>query len=259
MKILFLVVLLGCLKSAEARHDQATHVTALWLNSMHSLKCSAFNELAPIKQEEQAVSDIQIHASFSMLMLSAIVLAIALIRERRHKHRLQELAHIDHLTSLYNRRYLYRLGKRLLNRSNKGANSFAAIMLDVDHFKKINDEYGHSTGDQVLTQIARACIDECRPSDIVGRFGGEEFLLLLPNTQLSEALIVAERIRVKITDINIDSNNPSPQGAIISASLGVCCSNQETYLDFDELIKRADEAMYRAKAAGRNRVQSLSH
>ncbi|WP_299773365.1 GGDEF domain-containing protein [uncultured Pseudoteredinibacter sp.] len=256
MKILFLMVLLGCVKPTETQHDRPIHTANRWPPSILSQQCLASNGTAVIAQGEKAASNIQIHTSFGMLLLSAIVLAIALIRERRHKHRLQELAHIDHLTSLYNRRYLYRLGKRLLNRSNNGAGSFAAIMLDVDHFKRINDVYGHSTGDQVLVQIAKVCSEECRPSDIVGRFGGEEFLLLLPNTLLSEAVTVAERIRVKISDIKIDSNKYSAQNQEISASLGLCCSDQEANLDFDQLIKLADEAMYLAKAAGRNCVQS---
>lgn len=257
MKILLLVVLLGCAKPTEDRNDQFLGLfTGLSLISLCDEECSGFNGMKAMVKEERASSEIQIHTSFSMLLLSAIVLAIALIRERRAKHRLQELAHIDDLTSLYNRRYLYRLGKRLLNRSNSGANSFAAIMLDVDHFKQINDRHGHSSGDKVLVQIARACIDECRPSDIVGRFGGEEFLVLLPNTHLSEALTVAERIRLKIKGIQVEGNLSNAQSKRISASLGVCCSNYEGYLDFDELIKRADEAMYRAKAAGRDRVQS---
>ncbi|MCV6623896.1 MAG: GGDEF domain-containing protein [Cellvibrionaceae bacterium] len=257
MKILFLVALFGCIELVEPlQYGWSIKANKFWLVSLCSEDCSTFNSVPAIEPNEQAASGIQFHTSFSMLLLSAIALAIALIRERRHKHRLQELIHIDHLTSLYNRRYLYRLGKRLLSRSNSGASSFAAIMLDVDHFKQVNDAYGHATGDKVLTEIARVCIGECRPSDIVGRFGGEEFLLLLPDTRLGEALAVAERIRLKINHIEIDSSHQHIKSKGISASLGVSCSNQEVCLDFDELIKFADEAMYRAKAAGRNRVQS---
>ena len=123
-------------------------------------------------------------------------------------------------------------------------------MLDIDQFKSINDKFGHDTGDHVIMQIAEICRQQKRKSDVVARFGGEEFLLLLPDTQMSEAQVVAERLRqqVEASALSIASH-----AITATVSIGVAQASSSMNTIFD-LIKIADHALYAAKHAGRNRV-----
>lgn len=213
-----------------------------------------------IPLQNKVTLGLSVYTAFSILLFSTLALAYAYWRERLQRQRLRSLVYIDHLTSVYNRRYLFQLGNRLLKRCLSGGESFAVIMLDVDHFKQLNDSYGHNAGDILLTQIAEICQTESRPSDIVGRYGGEEFLLLLPNTQIQAAKAVAERIRRKISELSLNSkpkmnlNKEQPCPKQISASFGISCSCKKHPHSFDILIHQADQAMYQAKAAGRNTV-----
>jgi diguanylate cyclase (GGDEF)-like protein len=165
----------------------------------------------------------------------------------------QSQALTDPLTGLYNRRGLFELGRVEFARSNRTGRSFSGIMIDLDHFKRINDTYGHYIGDQVLCELAKRCKKCVREIDYVGRYGGEEIIILLPETNMKAALDVAERLRLAIT-----SQPMQVEGGLeldVSASLGVAQRDENT-TSLEMLIARADQAMYIAKHKGRNRVAS---
>ncbi len=167
----------------------------------------------------------------------------------------QTQAITDPLTGLYNRRGLFELGKVEFARSIRLDHSFSAIMLDLDHFKNINDEHGHSAGDLVLCEFASRCKGCIREIDYIGRYGGEEVIILLPDTSVKACQIVAERLRKAIANLPIRISEELEIN--VTASLGVACRDENT-TNLEMLIARADQAMYVAKHKGRNRV-AISH
>jgi diguanylate cyclase (GGDEF)-like protein len=171
------------------------------------------------------------------------------LEEKIHLRETETQAITDSLTGVYNRRGLLQIGEQELSRASRTDRSFSMLMIDVDHFKRVNDRYGHITGDQALRQVAERCRMTSRSVDIVGRYGGEEFVILLIETPLDAACVVAERLRQSIADIpfQIDAG---PLHMTISIG-GAQARDKESLLD---VIARADTAMYKAKAAGRNCV-----
>jgi len=165
----------------------------------------------------------------------------------------QKLALTDALTGLYNRRGFYELGEREIERSFRFNHPLTVIMMDVDHLKEINDVHGHFTGDHVLRNIATRCVKQLRRIDILGRYGGDEFVILLPETPMRMGSLVAERLRRCVADAVIPKENELIQTSI---SLGVSGLTTDV-TNLDALIKRADTAMYAAKQSGRNQVMSL--
>ena len=163
----------------------------------------------------------------------------------------QSQALTDPLTGLYNRRGLFELGKVEFARATRSGRPFSGIMIDLDHFKEVNDTYGHSTGDQVLCEVARRCKRCVREIDFVGRYGGEEIIILLPETAMNAGLHVAERLRTAIANRPILVEESMELS--ITASLGVANRDENT-TTLETLIARADQAMYIAKHKGRNRV-----
>jgi diguanylate cyclase (GGDEF)-like protein len=164
--------------------------------------------------------------------------------------KLKELATVDGMTGLFNRRHFFSLAEMEWSRYLRHWRPMSLLMLDIDQFKSINDRFGHDAGDHVIVQIADICRQEKRKSDVVARFGGEEFLLLLPETSLTEAERVAERLRqlVETRDLSVAS-------LAINATISIGVAEANPYMEaiFD-LIKLADQALYNAKNAGRNRV-----
>ena len=158
-----------------------------------------------------------------------------------------ELAAItDGLLGIYNRRYCSQRLQSELYRAKRYQSSFSIILMDIDHFKSINDNFGHDVGDAVLKTVAEAIQHRLRQSDVFGRWGGEEFLLILPETDLSHAAQLAENLRQLVSGLSIE---PLSQ---VTVSQGVAeFQNSDTELSH---IKRADECLYRAKQEGRNRV-----
>lgn len=167
----------------------------------------------------------------------------------------QRLAITDALTEVYNRRGLFELGRREIERSRRFNRPLSVIMVDLDKFKDVNDTYGHAAGDQVLRAVARRLSDSLREVDMIGRYGGDEFIILLPETDLYTACAVAERIRQRV--IHPITVGALPFGEIVlhlTASLGVCSLSADPQ-DLAGLIDRADAASYRAKHNGRNNIQ----
>ena len=162
----------------------------------------------------------------------------------------QSLALTDPLTGLHNRRSIFELGRVEFLRADRMQRPFCCMMLDLDHFKQINDNYGHQVGDQVLQEFAGRCKGSVREVDLVGRYGGEEVIIVMPETDLQTALPVAERVRQVICKdpVSIDGKELH-----ITVSIGLAQKDENT-LDLETLIARADQAMYIAKFKGRNEV-----
>ncbi|WP_371869765.1 GGDEF domain-containing protein [Duganella flavida] len=179
-----------------------------------------------------------------------IAFGVILMVMWRYAERLRRLSTLDALTGALNRAGLEMQGKRTGLRAQRGGRSLAVIMIDVDFFKVINDTYGHPVGDEVLRHLARLVRLELRPHDLLARFGGEEFVLVLDGVDRPSALKVAERLRARIEYEMVELDKLSVR---YTASMGVVCSDQHDY-DLIRLISAGDAAMYEAKRAGRNRV-----
>ncbi len=162
----------------------------------------------------------------------------------------QLLAWKDELTGLINRRRFAELGVRELGLARRQGTTLSAVLLDVDDFKRINDRYGHAAGDAVLQGIGRALPTALRSTDLAGRWGGEEFALLLPGAVGTDAAMVTERVRQTIERLAVAAGGGQPLRCTVS--VGVADAGPDD--TFDTLINRADRAMYRAKAAGKNSV-----
>lgn len=168
--------------------------------------------------------------------------------KRRMLKELQKLARNDGLTGLFNRRYFVELGQRELLRAKRENTPLSLIYFDADHFKRVNDTYGHDTGDKVLQDIARIGKEKLRELDVFGRLGGEEFAVLLPGTSGRDAIFVAEKLRRAFESHTVDT----AQGCVrFTASFGVSSFSCQT-CSLDEMLKHADSALYEAKRSGRN-------
>lgn len=163
---------------------------------------------------------------------------------------LENLAAVDELTGVYNRRHFETLARAELARFQRYLRPLSVLVFDVDHFKSINDRYGHAAGDKVLRLIAEACRSTKRPSDILARIGGEEFAVLLPETNLETACTLAERLRQEVIECAPRINN---ERLDLSVSIGVA-EAKPNMLRIEALLQPADEALYEAKRTGRNRV-----
>ena len=178
---------------------------------------------------------------FLLTSLSTILMAA----DRLADELKQRAAH-DPLTGALTRRHMDDLCQAELDRSHRNGRSMALLMMDLDHFKAINDSHGHQTGDEVLVNFVNGTREMLRPSDALGRFGGEEFLALLPETDLPQARLVAERIRARC------AQSSGTTAHTVSIGLAITAAAPETVRD---MLKRADVALYRAKAQGRNLVE----
>ncbi len=166
--------------------------------------------------------------------------------------KLHAVAMQDYLTGLYNRNYFNINIEQVLAQTRRNKNSYAIIVLDIDDFKKINDEYGHCVGDTVLKEVARVLKNLARPTDIVCRWGGEEFIILMPNTDSKGSRRLAERICTQIDNLSIKVLTLDT-ALHTTISAGIADGDTE---DIDGVIKKADERMYKAKANGKNQVIS---
>lgn len=176
-----------------------------------------------------------------------------------HNAQLQHIGFTDTLTNLYNRRYVnQRLGEEI-TRAQREDQFLSVLYIDIDHFKKINDKFGHLNGDTVLSHVSSLLKQGLRLSDVLGRFGGEEFIAILPNTTQSEAHMIAERLRLLIATQKIDISIQEEK-LQVTISVGISCLQPEKTMSVDaaaeQLLSNADMALYRAKAHGRNTVIS---
>jgi len=195
-------------------------------------------------------------ALLNRAMCVGLVWIVALISIRhlkigtRLRRSLRRQVSEDPLTGLYNRRYVFNCIKRELNRYRRYGVTFSVVLIDADHFKRVNDTWGHPVGDRVLKHIASVCQNAIRDGDVAGRFGGEEFIIVLPHTGAIDAAFVAHRIRQSTRRKRFLCDGDEIR---VTLSLGIaeCGPGAET---FDNLLQAADRALYSAKRAGRDRV-----
>ncbi|MEM9694103.1 MAG: diguanylate cyclase [Myxococcota bacterium] len=166
--------------------------------------------------------------------------------------RLEQLATTDQLTGVWNRRYFDEAARRSIALARRSSRPLSVVLVDTDRFKSINDTYGHGVGDQVLQRVATLLRDNARQADLVARVGGEEFAILMPDAELDLAAQAAERMRGAL-EREVGSRVTSLEGRTVTASFGVASLEYERD-NLDELLSRADRAMYRSKEAGRNQV-----
>jgi len=209
--------------------DHATGLIALYNASAH-----------PFAEKDAQVAE-----------LFANQVAIAMDNSRRVEQ-MGKQAVTDELTDLYNRRAFADIAEKEVGRARRYQRPLALILFDIDHFKKVNDTHGHLVGDQVLRVLAAAVKKIVRATDTICRFGGEEFIVLMPEAMRDEALAMAERLREKVSDITV----VAPEGTLsLAISLGIAVFGPDKDETLESLIDRADKAMYSAKAAGRNTVR----
>ncbi len=194
---------------------------------------------------ERKQAEDELRRAQEMLTKANIDLQTALARQK-------QLAHTDSLTGINNRRRLYELAEHEFDIAARYQQPLSVLMFDIDHFKQVNDTFGHAVGDQILQLVTQAAGKELRATDAIGRYGGEEFVIIMPMTSARQAYSLAERIREKVGALRI----PTDKGeTAVTLSIGIV----ETHYTRDEsaetLIRRADQAMYAAKQSGRNRTE----
>ncbi len=191
-----------------------------------------------------------------MLLVVLIIADVVLGAWRERGRHIRDLSITDALTRVHNRRNIMNILEGEAGHQRDGDAMLSLVLVDLDEFKAVNDERGHPTGDRVLRQAARVLAANVRDTDAVGRFGGEEFLLVLPRTSLAGALALAERCRAQLEETWI--RDDLGREFCVSASFGVSGNESDPTLSVTQLLKSADEALYRAKEQGRNRVQAMA-
>ncbi|MCG6656317.1 GGDEF domain-containing protein [Halomonas campisalis] len=216
---------------------------------------SELNELIHTAAGEQRLIMERLTLAIGVLVLLSLLvvgaLMLALLRLNHQRAAVARLSQMDELTRLGNRRHLLEAAEVLHQQSRRNGQPLSLALLDLDHFKRLNDTYGHPAGDRVLVRFAEALREETRQADVIARMGGEEFCVLMPDTPASGALELAERIRKRIAAL---SHQELGIPTSISVSLGVATGDGESS-NFDSLYSRADHALYLAKANGRNCTQ----
>ena len=213
-----------------------------------ALSMSLARQGRPIVAQKQIVSELQ------MLHDAAVSLSDTHLALNVARNQLEHLAHTDVLTGLSNRRSFQTQGAQAIAYAQRYGIPISLLMFDIDHFKHINDTYGHEGGDNALKSISRYFLEAVRGADQpVARMGGEEFALLLARAPLAEAVLVAERMRLAIERLEVAM--PGNRTVHLSASLGVAQFRSED-ADLNALMRRADQALYKAKVRGRNRVEA---
>lgn len=204
-----------------------------------------------VLQLKQAKSEQQIQTFFLVaLALLSLGLIFVMYRQLHSRRQLKTIAETDSLTNLSNRRYALAKGAELVDESSNDQIKVSVMLFDLDHFKSVNDTYGHGAGDEVLKSIAATTKSCLRDSDVMARIGGEEFLAILPGVSIDTAQLIAERLKDKLA---AQEQQSEEERFHVTASFGVAMADGAE--SFEALIRRADKAMYQAKANGRNCVE----
>jgi diguanylate cyclase (GGDEF)-like protein len=189
-----------------------------------------------------------------LVAVSAVIQEQVDRRRRSAERRLLLAASRDPLTNLANRRLLLEQARLEWERSLREDTALSVLMVDIDHFKQLNDSYGHAAGDQVLQGVAERLVETLRSQDLVARFGGEEFVILLPNTNLAGARQLAEKLRLRFDQLPIQTL----PGLSLNVTVSIGCAERRTCRSFLALLDQADSALYQAKNAGRNQVHTAA-
>lgn len=262
-------------ESITGMAPQYVALRAPWLGAYsacdHQLICPGASGLAsiamiPLTHRQQLIGSINLgsndearftraHAADFLAHLG--IIASFCIENGVNRARLLRSGFTDVLTGWHNRRYLQVRINEELARSRRDQRHLACLMLDVDHFKRVNDSWGHAAGDTVLQELANRIDAQVRASDVAARYGGEEFVVLLPDTDNASAILLAERIREAVSEMPYEL--PNGDSVQITASIGIAGVRPDPKAEDlktigDSLIARADVALYRAKSAGRNQV-----
>jgi len=215
-----------------------------------------YKNILPIVYENQILGGICIYqvkqSSFLPIILKIIFAELKILMRILWLHsETKYLSVTDELTGLYNRRYFRQILEAEFERAKRSSNALSVALLDIDHFKNINDTYGHQFGDKVLSEISGIIRKSFRKTDIVARYGGEEIIIVLPETNLKSAHIPIEKLRKVIEEYGFTYNGTTIQ---VTVSIGLADYNLDVTNE-SELIKRADDVLYKAKHDGRNRVE----
>ena len=209
-------------------------------------------DMRPRELSDEQVECLQDMASLVETELRASMLSKVQMELLEELDAAQRSALIDPLTHLWNRNGMAELLKREWDHAIKDKAALTIVMADIDHFKHVNDTYGHQIGDEILKQVGQRLLAKLRSEDIVGRMGGEEFLMVLPKCRIKNVLPTVDRIRTFFEDIPLST---SVGDVAITLSLGTVSARPNPSLSMEEFIKLADQALYAAKRAGRNRVE----
>lgn len=199
-------------------------------------------------------SELQAHLKVSERIIDLEAKLADQFQKLKEAHdRIEEIAHKDELTNLANRRFIMELLDIEISRCKRYGNPLSAFILDIDHFKRVNDEHGHLSGDKVLRQIGSILSTTVRDTDRIGRFGGEEFLGFLPETDIQGAVIQAERLRCQVAECPFIVE----EGKILQLTVSIGVAQYDISNDtIETFLSRADEALYQAKQSGRNKVNT---
>jgi diguanylate cyclase (GGDEF)-like protein len=260
-------------KYQQAYNKQSEYLTRLFeeqlsvnMDKIEELRLSFESKQADLRkkilEQEESVqvmqlNDVTYHEKNLQLLIASVALILAalawfLLKLLKSQKHLVRISQTDDLTGVVNRRRLMELGEELYINAQKYSQCFSVLMLDVDNFKAINDNFGHSIGDKVLKEIAKLTNDVMRETDCFGRFGGEEFIALLPETSHQSAEDIAQRIRINIQDKVWSYKHLTK----VTVSIGVSSYQRERETSFAQLLRDADVMMYKAKKLGRNKVCS---
>ncbi len=208
------------------------------------------NQVLMLEQKLEREGAQKARLAMVLLMVALAGLVFWSLQIKRHQTQLRRLAQTDTLTGIGNRHYFTLKSERALQEAARDGEVSSLVMFDLDHFKAINDTYGHGAGDWVLKQVGKTCSAHCRKVDYIGRLGGEEFAVLLRGIDLSSAAKTAEECRSKLAQLD---TRESGYSFVVTASFGVTSTAQSGY-DLSRLLSHADQMLYRAKNEGRNRV-----
>jgi diguanylate cyclase (GGDEF)-like protein len=210
------------------------------------------NALLRLESHEADTRRFLFALALSLTVMLVLLLSFYVVRQTRQNRRFANLAMRDDLTGLPNRRSILEFAENKFRGRRAADKGFCLALLDLDHFKDVNDKFGHSVGDAVLAEFAKATLKHMRAGDRLGRFGGEEFMLVMPESDCAQIQGVFDRLREGVSSIALPGNGPHPP---ITFSLGATEARDDDRI-LDAVIKRADEALYRAKNSGRDRYET---
>ena len=201
-----------------------------------------------------------------ILILSSII-GLYLLQRKRYFSRIKEIeqeeekrkiletyAYIDSMTQIANRRYFDQFLDKEWRYCQRNKKNLCIVLIDIDNFKLYNDRYGHQAGDECLKKVARVLDDNLnRSHDFIARYGGEEFICILPNTNIEDAKVICEKLRVEIENLKIPHED-SKTSNVVTISIGISCTIPNENIEMNDLIRKADNALYLSKKAGRNKL-----